>query len=552
MSAFPLSPRMTSAFPLSPQLLNLGEILAHHSSKTKIMSTSSLLIRWQQLQSGTFSSLDSQVFVIGDRYRKGNYGNVCTLLDLSLDMNHARVLNDDRTEMIVATNSLLPLPSIKRNFVNLVDDDTATSSSTTSKRVKAESIVSLSPSPSPSPRPPVQKALPVAPTSSSIHALVVPPVPSSQPSQPSRPSQPLQPAQSSASSSSVVNPPRAGYAGPTPVILSDELGPVFAPRTTADSLVRAVWTVQATHDTMSSFDLQVESMVEAAFRVGSAAVQFYLKSSGGTYIIDFTKSMALSPNVMRMSQFSCETATFRWVHRTVFIDPQKVIRSQVPLILPRTSLTESGPLHWPRELVKLAYNKTFLKYCLSAQDPAYIKLATYFYATMPATATVMSIHAIINPILYSRWFQHGNILGLAEDNIRQQRPDLPHTTSHVSILWHGTRQENISSIARVGFQKSKCARSSFGKGIYTASTAAYSSQDLYATPSGTERYLLLCFVHVGRTKVVKPRMYETDPPLPEDTDGSFETLVDRSPDTNIFVSLYENSVYPAYVMRFRK
>ena len=121
-------------------------------------------------------------------------------------------------------------------------------------------------------------------------------------------------------------------------------------------------------------------------------------------------------------------------------------------------------------------------------------------------------------------------------------------------LFHGTTSAVIPKIVKQGFNRAFAGRNAvaFGKGVYFARDAAYSSHSSYSTPdsNGIQR-MFLCRVAVGDwcrgnngqlTPASKPRN-----PL-----ELFDTTVDDETDPTIFVVYHDAQAYPDYLISFRR
>lgn len=75
-------------------------------------------------------------------------------------------------------------------------------------------------------------------------------------------------------------------------------------------------------------------------------------------------------------------------------------------------------------------------------------------------------------------------------------------TQNRTLLWHGTRSENITSILTLGFTRPASQGQLFGNGIYFADRASKSAQycdGMGGTPArGTIGHLFLCSVSLGK------------------------------------------------------
>jgi poly [ADP-ribose] polymerase 10/14/15 len=121
-------------------------------------------------------------------------------------------------------------------------------------------------------------------------------------------------------------------------------------------------------------------------------------------------------------------------------------------------------------------------------------------------------------------------------------------------LFHGTTAEIVPKVAQQGFNRSFCGRNAtmYGKGVYFARDASYSSSKAYSAPdpNGIQR-MFLCRVIVGLcSKGVK------DAVCPDVRDAAqhllFDTTVDNVKDPSIFVTYHDAQAYPEYLVHFKQ
>jgi len=119
-------------------------------------------------------------------------------------------------------------------------------------------------------------------------------------------------------------------------------------------------------------------------------------------------------------------------------------------------------------------------------------------------------------------------------------------------LFHGTGPETVPKIMQQGFNRSFCGKNAtmFGKGVYFARDASYSSSPKYSAPApdGTQ-HMFLCRVVVGEYCTgVKDAL------APSVRDESkhmlFDSTVDNTHDPNIYVTYHDAQAYPEYLVHF--
>jgi hypothetical protein len=119
-------------------------------------------------------------------------------------------------------------------------------------------------------------------------------------------------------------------------------------------------------------------------------------------------------------------------------------------------------------------------------------------------------------------------------------------------LYHGTDEDTAPKIAHSGFNRSFCGKNAtrYGKGVYFALHAGYSSNFLYAKPNsvGLQR-VFVCRVLVGEYCDGSP-----DLPAPPRRQGYllYDSTVDKSKRPEIFVTYHDCQAYPEFCITFRR
>jgi hypothetical protein len=111
------------------------------------------------------------------------------------------------------------------------------------------------------------------------------------------------------------------------------------------------------------------------------------------------------------------------------------------------------------------------------------------------------------------------------------------------LLFHGTAEEAINSIAAGGFNPEYNKTSAYGKGTYFAKKAAYSFNYMKEGRDGVA-YMFLCTVLTGR-------MCPGRSQLVIDTE-KYDCAVDNVDNPSIFVSPHAAAAYPKYIISFHK
>jgi poly [ADP-ribose] polymerase 10/14/15 len=131
-----------------------------------------------------------------------------------------------------------------------------------------------------------------------------------------------------------------------------------------------------------------------------------------------------------------------------------------------------------------------------------------------------------------------------------QNPDLQKSYDELKLkigneklLFHGTSEESINSIAAGGFNPDYNKTSAYGKGTYFAEKASYSFSYMKQGRDGVA-YMFLCSVLVGR-------MCRGSNQLVINTEN-YDSAVDNIDNPSIFVSPHAAAAYPKYIISFHK
>ena len=121
-------------------------------------------------------------------------------------------------------------------------------------------------------------------------------------------------------------------------------------------------------------------------------------------------------------------------------------------------------------------------------------------------------------------------------------------------LFHGTTEEVIPKIEKQGFNRAFAGVNAvaFGKGVYFARDAAYSSHETYSKPDskGIQR-MFLCRVVVGDwCRGTNGQL--TPDPKPHSQLELFDSTVDNVHNPSIFVVYHDSQAYPEYLISFTR
>ena len=121
-------------------------------------------------------------------------------------------------------------------------------------------------------------------------------------------------------------------------------------------------------------------------------------------------------------------------------------------------------------------------------------------------------------------------------------------------LFHGCGPDVVDKILQQGFNRSFCGKNAtfYGKGVYFARDASYSSYPLYSPADGRGLQTIFAVrVGVGAwSKGVKDAL------TPDVRDARrnllYDTTVDNMADPSIFVTYHDAQAYPEYRIRFNQ
>jgi len=138
--------------------------------------------------------------------------------------------------------------------------------------------------------------------------------------------------------------------------------------------------------------------------------------------------------------------------------------------------------------------------------------------------------------------------------VMREKEDSAAPASRFERIWlfHGTDEQTVPKIMSMGFNRSFCGKNAtaFGKGVYFARDASYSSSPTYSRPNGRGvQHMFLCRVVVG--------VYckgERDALTPAVRKGHqlYDSTVNDMNNAGIFVTYHDAQAYPEYLVRFRQ
>merc|ERR1712070_1165553 len=127
-------------------------------------------------------------------------------------------------------------------------------------------------------------------------------------------------------------------------------------------------------------------------------------------------------------------------------------------------------------------------------------------------------------------------------------------TSRFEKVWlfHGTDEETVPKIITGGFNRSFCGKNAtaYGKGVYFARDAAYSSSTTYSVPdSSGVQHMFACRVTVGEYCIG-----HHDQLVPDVRVGNvlYDTTVDKLDNPTLYVTYHDAQAYPDYIVHFKQ
>ena len=123
-----------------------------------------------------------------------------------------------------------------------------------------------------------------------------------------------------------------------------------------------------------------------------------------------------------------------------------------------------------------------------------------------------------------------------------------------TALFHGTDEDTAKKIMQQGFNRNFSGLNAtyFGKGVYFARDASYSSSKTYARPNAAGlQCMFLCRVLTGEyCQGVKDA--KAPDVLDAATNRLYDTTVDNMSSPGIFVTYHDAQVYPEYLIQFKQ
>jgi len=184
--------------------------------------------------------------------------------------------------------------------------------------------------------------------------------------------------------------------------------------------------------------------------------------------------------------------------------PMKITRTPNTddLAILRKTLGEADSLKAPPNWDKIVDPSVVQKSApLDSKSREYREVVESFLSTLPKNTKVVSVRRIQNMAMWQSYLvkrktvidRDKSLAGGATESRALSRFER-------RWLWHGTNADSMEKIIQQGFNRSFCGKNAtmYGKGVYFARDASYSSHDTYSPPDAKgNKYILACNVVVG-------------------------------------------------------
>lgn len=197
------------------------------------------------------------------------------------------------------------------------------------------------------------------------------------------------------------------------------------------------------------------------------------------------------------------------------------------------------PKHWKQVADPMQAELTLLP---EGQEKA--QVVTAFMKTLPPGVRVVDVQRIQN---VSMWQSYA----VKRQTVRAREKDASKASRFERVwLFHGTDEDTVPKIVQQGFNRAFCGKNAtaFGKGVYFARDAAYSSSTTYSRPNAQRiQHMFLCRVVVGEyCKGVRDALT----PAVRTGLTLFDSTVNQMDNPSIYVTYHDAQAYPEYIVRF--
>lgn len=178
------------------------------------------------------------------------------------------------------------------------------------------------------------------------------------------------------------------------------------------------------------------------------------------------------------------------------------------------------------------------------------KVEAAFRATLTPNVRVVSIERVQNVSMWQSYAVKRQTVVSREEKAAAAGGAANESRFERAWLFHGCQGDVVPKIVQQGFNRSFCGRNAtaFGKGVYFARNASYSSSTQYSTPDAKGvQHMFACRVVVGEYCKGK-----RDALTPDVRRGHqlYDSTVNDLKHPEIFVTYHDAQAYPEYLIRF--
>ena len=211
----------------------------------------------------------------------------------------------------------------------------------------------------------------------------------------------------------------------------------------------------------------------------------------------------------------------------------------------------SPPDHWDKIVDPSVVQKSKP---LDKNSKEFQDVAKPFMSTLPPTTKIVRIQRIQNLAMRQTYIVKRNtVISRDKSLVGGKRKSV--SRFERSYLWHGTDENTVEKIIQQGFNRSFCGKNAtmYGKGVYFARDASYSSDDTYSPPSkpSGHKYILACNVIVGEFCLGK-----TNARTPDLRDAAknilYDSTVDNLHNPSLYVTYHDACALPEYLIVFKE
>ena len=169
-----------------------------------------------------------------------------------------------------------------------------------------------------------------------------------------------------------------------------------------------------------------------------------------------------------------------------------------------------------------------------------------FMKTLTPNVKIRSIERIQNTSMWQSYAVKRQTIIMRDKDAKSDN------VSRLERIWlfHGTDGDTVPKIVGMGFNRSFAGKNMcrYGKGVYFARDASYSSSTTYSRPNAKgEQHMFLCRLTVGEFCLGKDNAL-----TPDVRTGAilYDTTVNDMRDPGIYVSYHDAQAYPDYLVKF--